>query len=365
MYSFPLRQRYPEPPGLPSPPGTGLGRVAVAAIAVGALLLLAALLGAPLGKMWIGPAATFVLLAGGGGLLFWVRYRNTTPGIKHDNLFFNSATRRGAVGWGLGILLTGFYVLLYWFPGYIEGGVRLVDPVSRALSGQPANQWFLYGFLYTLAVLVFGVRMLMKYRHNRYQQVRTFSVMFFQLGLAFLLPHILRSLNEPEFYFSYFWPLKYDYLFPGSLRGLVESPGRLGVFMVAWGAIMTFVATPVLTYFFGKRWYCSFVCGCGGLAETLGDPFRHLSDKSLRAWKIERRMIHTVLVLIVVTTALLWINETRGGTALGTAAYGFKKWYGFFFGVVFAGVVSSQASIVRTPVPVVPTPFWMMKPTLP
>ncbi len=260
------------------------------------------------------------------------------PRITNNNLFFNSATSRGAVGWGLSLLLTGFYVLLYWFPEYIEGGVRLVDPVSQALSGQPSNRWFLYGFLYTLAVLVFGVRMLLKYRHNRYQQVRTLSVMFFQLGLAFLLPHILRSLNEPEFYFSYFWPLKYDYLFPGTVHGLIDGSGRLGVFMVSWGAIMTFVATPVLTYFLGKRWYCSWVCGCGGLAETMGDPFRHLSNKSSRAWKIERWTIHTVLVLVVLTTVLLWLNQYQGG-ALGNAAYGFKKWYGFVIGMVFAGVI--------------------------
>ena len=48
----------------------------------------------------------------------------------------------------------------------------------------------------------------MKYRHNRYHLIRTGSVMFFQLGFAFLLPGILKRLNEPEFYFTYFWPLK-------------------------------------------------------------------------------------------------------------------------------------------------------------
>jgi Pyruvate/2-oxoacid:ferredoxin oxidoreductase delta subunit len=259
--------------------------------------------------------------------------------FSNNNLYFNSLTNRGVAGWGLAVLLTGFYVVLYWYPRYLEGGIRLVDPLAYALAGQPADQWFLYGFLYTLAVLIFGVRMLLKYRGNRYQIFRTYSVMFFQLGLAFLLPHVLRSLNEPEFYFSYFWPLKYDYLFPGTVRDLIDGPGRLGVFMVSWGAVMTFVATPVLTYFFGKRWYCSWVCGCGGLAETMGDPFRQLSDKSTRAWKIERWMIHLVLVLVVVTTALLWINNNSGGTVLGPAAYGFKQWYGFMIGMVFAGVV--------------------------
>jgi Pyruvate/2-oxoacid:ferredoxin oxidoreductase delta subunit len=44
------------------------------------------------------------------------------------------------------------------------------------------------------------------------------------------------------------------------------------------------------------------VCGCGGLAETAGDPWRHLSDKSINAWKIERWMIHAVLLFSFVMT---------------------------------------------------------------
>jgi hypothetical protein len=38
------------------------------------------------------------------------------------------------------------------------------------------------------------------------------------------------------------------------------------------------------------------------LAETAGDPFRHLSDSTQKSWKIERWMIHSVLVFSFVTT---------------------------------------------------------------
>jgi polyferredoxin len=58
----------------------------------------------------------------------------------------------------------------------------------------------------------------------------------------------------------------------------------------------------ILTYFYGKRWYCSWVCGCGGLAETAGDSYRHLSSKTDTSWKIERWMIHSVLVFSFVMT---------------------------------------------------------------
>ena len=72
--------------------------------------------------------------------------------------------------------------------------------------------------------------------------------------------------------------------------------------MLLFGIAAIFVITPVLTYFYGKRWYCSWVCGCGGLAETAGDPYRHLSGKSEAAWKFERWIVHSVLVFVVVMT---------------------------------------------------------------
>jgi Pyruvate/2-oxoacid:ferredoxin oxidoreductase delta subunit len=278
------------------------------------------------------------LVVGGPLVYFWDEYRGRPPGIKHDGIMFNQNMARGLVAWIVGVVLTGLYVLLYWFPATLDGLIRVTDPLSYTLTGNAANQWFLYGTIYTLAVLVMGVRALWKYRHSRYQVIRTLSVMAVQLILAFLIPQLLVLFNQPEFYFSYFWPLKYDYLWPGTI-GYLTASGGLGYFMVFWGAVMIFLATPVLTYFFGKRWYCSWVCGCGGLAETAGDPYRHLSDKSLKAWKIERWMIHSVLVFIVVTTALLWINSATEGGVFGGLSQTFSAWYGFGIGLVFSGVV--------------------------
>lgn len=283
-------------------------------------------------------------LAGGfggittGALLCFSRYVRRPAGVDNDGVWFSSATAAGALGWTMGVVLTGFYVLLYWFPWTLAPLTRIFDPLSGWLRGRAADQWFVYGTFYTFAVLLMGVRMFVRYRRHRYHLLRTASVMFFQLGFAFLLPAVLVRLNQPEFYFTYFWPLKYDYLWPGSVA-LFTDAGRLGFFMVFWGAVMFFVATPVLTYFFGKRWYCSWVCGCGGLAETAGDPFRHLSDTSLRAWRIERWTVHSVLVLVVGSTALLWIDALLGGAVLGTISGLFAQWYGFYIGAIFSGVV--------------------------
>jgi ferredoxin-type protein NapH len=268
-------------------------------------------------------------------------FQEYKPGIHNNGIMFSSASHRGAIAWITGIGMTGFYVVLYWYGELLVNINRAADPLSYTLRGKAADQWFLYGTLYTVAVLVMGVRMLAKYRHSRYQVLRTISVMFFQLVFAYMIPGILQMFHKPEFYFSYFWPLKPDYLNPFYIKYLLAYPDKLAVFMVLWAVMMSFVAVPVLTYFFGKRWYCSWVCGCGGLAETLGDPYRQNSDKSLAAWKVERWMIHSVLLFAVAMTALLWTNSATEGKVLGEFSLTFGKIYGFIIGSVFSGVVGT------------------------
>ncbi len=247
----------------------------------------------------------------------------------------------GWLGVFTGVYLIGFYVLLYWSPQYLTPWIAMVSPISEALSGNPASQWFLYGLLYTVIVIVMGVRMIAKYRHNNYQVVRTFSVMFFQTCIAFILPEILVRLNQPYYDFKNIWPLNYSFFFDWNLNTLMSS-GNLGIFMLVWGIVLTVVGVPLITYFFGKRWYCSWVCGCGGLAETMGDPFRQLSDKSLKAWKYERWIIHGVLAFAVVMTALvLYTYFTGAYNVLFLNSDTVRTWYGFLIGSAFAGVVGT------------------------
>ena len=259
----------------------------------------------------------------------------------------NSPTRSASpqiTGW-LGVLtgvyLIGFYLLLYWAPEHITSWMIIVDPLSRSLNGGEASQWFLYGVLYTVIVLVMGIRMLAKYQHNKYQVIRTFSVMFFQTAIAFLLPEILVRLNYPYYDFKNIWPLNYTFFFDWNISNLINS-GGLGIFMLVWGIVLIVIGVPIITYFYGKRWYCSWVCGCGGLAETLGDPYRQLSDKSLRAWKFERWIIHGVLVFAIFMTALvLYTYFTGQRNILSFNSDTVRTWYGFIIGSAFAGVVGT------------------------
>lgn len=326
-------------------------RLSLALTTLGILAFLVGLLVAPtvmsktIGAIWLYGALACLLV--GSGIYYHDRFGKGPAGIRNDGNFQRSATKPwGALAWMLGLLFTGFYILLYWWPEYLHGLIAFVDPLFVQLfnrSGLPQNTggyynpWLAYGLLYSLAVLIMGIRFLYKYRHIRYQQLRTVSVMFFQLVFAFFIPNILAALNGQELYFHYFWPLDYDVLFPNSIEALTSGT-VVAQFFFWWSLLLAIPGVVVLTYFFGKRWYCSWVCGCGGLAETAGDPFRHLSDKSLRAWQIERYLVHGVLATIILITVLLLLHWQW--TILPEAvASGMQRWYGFFIGSVFAGVI--------------------------
>ncbi|MFT7668534.1 MAG: ferredoxin-type protein NapH [Planctomycetota bacterium] len=291
----------------------------------------------------IGPG----LLSVSGGLYSWSVHKDTTPGIKHNGLRFDGRFSRGALGWLAGLLMTALYVALYWFPevlghspdGNPTGLVRVVDAPARLMTGGPASQWFLYGVLYSFVMSVFAVRMLMKYRHNPYQRLRTLSVVFFQLTFAWMLPNIFVRMQQPYMELNGVWPLKQDYLWPSKVSELWNGDASLGPVLVIYALLLATVATPILTYFYGKRWYCSWVCGCGGLAETLGDPFRQLSDKSERAWKIEVRTIYSVMALVLLTTVALWIDYLTDNAIFKGYSGALKQWYGFSIGAVFSGIV--------------------------
>lgn len=243
-------------------------------------------------------------------------YAHKEKGIKNDGVWFKSISSRGVLAWIAGVALTGFYIVLYFYPQYLglvkdgdnTGLIALFDPLSRALSGNPASQWFVYGSLYTVAILAFGIKFMWKYRHNTYEKIRTASVMFFQTAFAFIIPEIMARLNGdlPYYDLKNMWPLNY-YNFEGYRINAFLENGSVGVAMLVFGILSIFVISPILTFKFGKRWYCSWVCGCGGLAETAGDSFRQLSDKSKFAWKVERWVVHSVVVFVtLMTTAVIY-----------------------------------------------------------
>ena len=83
------------------------------------------------------------------------------------------------------------------------------------------------------------------------------------------------------------------------------------------------------------------MCGCGGLANTFGDPWRHLTSTSKRSWRFERVSVHSVMVIAIVTTTLVaadfWVGH-QYPTFHGVVRH-VRGAYGFVVGAILAGVV--------------------------
>jgi len=186
---------------------------------------------------------------------------------------------------------------------------------ARALAfwNRPWSFW--YTVLYTTVMTVFGLQAMKRWgidKHDRFQVWRYVSLISFQWIFFFLIPEVLfrwavqyqwvgaRLAHDPVFAgqawraygLIYAWPL-FFYTFFG-------SPSEV---WVVWGAVLSFVLIPLLVLFHGKR-YCSWICGCGGLAETLGDRWRHLAPKGRSSVRWEF-MNSIVLGAAVVVTVLV------------------------------------------------------------
>jgi NosR/NirI family transcriptional regulator, nitrous oxide reductase regulator len=174
--------------------------------------------------------------------------------------------------------------------------------------------------LYTSVMTIFGLQAMKRWgldKHDRFQIWRYTSLISFQWLFFFLIPEFLfrwavqyqwvgaRLAHDPAFAgqawrsygLLYAWPL-FFYTFIG-------DPSKV---WVVWGAVLSFVLIPILVLFHGKR-YCSWICGCGGLAETLGDRWRHLAPKGRTSVRWEF-MNSIVLAAAVVVTILVLARDS-------------------------------------------------------
>jgi len=235
------------------------------------------------------------------------------------------------------ILVAALYFSLYYLKA-MGVGYDPLEPFSKSI-GLP-GKWMLYGVGYTILITGFGIYMIRKYKHNKYQIIRTSVVIFVQAVLALCIPWLLKSFQKPEYYFSYIWPLKIDYFYPSTISYQLQN--GLPVPVVVYSFVAGLVLAPAMAYFFGKRWYCSWVCGCGGLANTFGEPWRHLSDKSTTSHKVEKITIHTVLIAAVVLTILMFLStQVPKGHALAKFGEDFR----YIYGVLIISVLSGIAGV--------------------
>lgn len=155
---------------------SALEKTGLATFGLGLLVLFSALFtsGASLThgfrSAWL--AAAWFLIAGGGLAYGLHKHLSDKPGIRNHGKTTDSLTARGALGWTLGVVFTGFYILLYWFPSTLEGLILFHDPLSHLLRGKPADQWFLYGTFYTVGILVMGAKCQATIKNDSWRQLK-------------------------------------------------------------------------------------------------------------------------------------------------------------------------------------------------
>jgi len=224
--------------------------------------------------------------------------------------------------------------------------VSMKDDFSAVLSNpnslvsvlvtSAATPSFWYTLAYSLLVTIFGV-MRIRRRKTPYVRVQTYTLMFIQVFFLFLFPEIIlpwlgKNAMLPQGLL--------DALFPAVEYGNGREYWRAYGLILAWplnvynvftqqplgwwlviAFVQTFVAIPVLVYYWGKGAYCGWICSCGALAETLGDTHR---TKMPHGPATNRLNMFGQAVLAV---AVILLALRIAGWTMGNNAYALNQWF--------------------------------------
>ncbi len=189
---------------------------------------------------------------------------------------------------------------------------------SMSFFERPWSFW--YTVMYTALMTIFGLKALKRWgldRKDRFQIWRFTSLLGFQWIFFFLVPEFLfqwavkyqwvgeQLASDPQFADQAWRSYGIVYAWPLFFYTWLYDPHKI---WIVWGVALTFVIIPLFVLFNGKR-YCSWICGCGGLAETFGDQWRHLAPKGKRSIKLET-MGMAVLIFAAVLTVILLTKDT-------------------------------------------------------
>lgn len=180
------------------------------------------------------------------------------------------------------------------------------------------DPYFWYSFLYTTSILLFGIRRIVttKRKYVTYQTILLFLVQAIPLFIIpnFVLPWmdsaglISEWVRQNVFLggewwrfvgFILAWPLFIWNIF-------TDQPS---MFWLIVSLIQTFVIIPWLVMKWGKGAYCSWICSCGAMAETMGDEYRTLAWHGPRAKKWENfgQVVLWAIFLISFLHMLGWV----------------------------------------------------------
>jgi ferredoxin-type protein NapH len=212
----------------------------------------------------------------------------------------------------------GAFRTWYWAVAAAIVAIYLVKRfLHPAVLGVPAGVW--YEVLYSGAVLFGGLSFLRRYRgKDPYMRKRTIFNMLAQVVVGSTIPLLWNAWTPRRdegfgYFLMYWWPLEINTVLVGKYGDI--TPMVKGV--LVWGLVSGFIIMPVLVYFLGRRPYCSWFCGCGCLAETLGDPFRRLTPRGRLSRRLEPVVYVFVAAAIGVTAWTLATPSVAKDPALG------------------------------------------------
>ena len=179
--------------------------------------------------------------------------------------------------------------------------------------------------------------------------IPTFLVALF--GRNAFAPVMKKALNA--------WPLNMSAfkVNPVAAQGDPEWWHMVGVVGVVWAVVLTFIIIPLFTIRFGKI-YCSYICSCGALAETVGNGFRHRGPKGDLSRKFEKYGYIFILLATIATIAdlmhwqpVIWFKGFTMAAlfnqdipaGLGSneiARLDLFGWYDFWVGTFLAGAMA-------------------------
>ncbi len=260
-----------------------------------------------------------------------VRLRNTNTWLVVGGLIF-----------GLGLIAPSIFTLVPGLAGpgpyYLPGFAWIYQVVPKFFT----NLYGLYYLLYFSAITVFGFYWAYRSGHRLVWRrnltiivtqwtlwwgIPTFLVVF--LGRNAWTPLITKSLNA--------WPLNMSAFKLGPAVGPGDPAWwhTVAIVGVVWAVVLTFIVIPLVTIRWGKI-YCSYICSCGALAETVGNGFRHRGPKGdlPRKWEragflfIALASVATIADLLGFTGPLQSYNVWVGTALSGAVAIGLYPFLG-------------------------------------
>lgn len=223
-----------------------------------------------------------------------------------------------------------------WWQQQVNDRSTLIGTIAVSLKSRS----FYYTVLYTLLIGIFGWQRIQR-RKTPYVTVQTTVLFLIQLFPLFLLPEIILPLLGYNGVFDAGMGKSFaDALFPSYISAQELAAHTwpewghpraywhaysfifawpLGVYtvftdtpQVAWlviGAIQTFVIIPLIVMKWGKGAYCSWICSCGAMAETMGDQHRHKMPHGSKWNKLNMlgQFILLVAAVLLVIRILGWI----------------------------------------------------------